>query len=1403
MNRPGSVPTASSGSTNNNRSNGGKAPRTPRSSRTPRKTRGLSRSPSSKNAKSERIHVCVRVRPLNEVELKGQCIRIVNPRPFRNEIVLNKPWNTLTNRDTLTREAARKLQLQQRTRNNVDDADVGSFVRGNHSIATTVSDDRPDSARSTGDAPLVFGQTAQNGAAESHNVAGEVEDDNSRRFTYDAVFGEHSTQEQLFEQAALPMVLSVLEGINATIFAYGQTGSGKTYTMEGVSRPPELWGVIPRAIREVFDRVSQLRTIQNAKSYTIYVSHTEIYNEKVRDLLSDTPRTPLQLVEDTKKGGVIVKSLSRHRVTDYQAALRLLKRGSTNRVLGATEMNQDSSRSHSIFTVTLSTTETIRPDAVSGASSAEQQNSSGSGSGSQTNSIKSASVVSESDLRLVDLAGSERHSKSKASGRRLIEATNINQSLTTLCRVIKALVSNSAHVPFRDSKLTRLLQTSLGGNARTLMIATVSPADSNYDETLSTLRYGHRTKSIKNKPRVNDDPKVALLKAYREEIETLRSRLKESQVTLDLNSRPLSAPSSENGALSARSLVTPAGFGADAAVTSATSSPAVRSRRLNARHSRNSSNASSRDNMAHHASESDDDGPLFEESAGEIDESGRRHFILSDFHEDEQHRVFPQVELVVAPKKDHHQHSRTRRASFDTGYIANTSTMKRLRQRARLSRDDNFPELQRVRSGTGTLHPSEMSPRELQNGQQQADSYSVDYTPRQRESSGPRRGSVPGSGAPSALIQVDNVAQHVHRVGAADRKHASDNSGHLGKTRHASRRNSNESHLSMEDISDVNDPGLKRLHNRVPNMRPYHPQAIRESLSPLLENIRGRVGAPGSENGSSQGEPNGVASSGYREVSYSESSHRRAAIPLRLGQRRRGPNGRKERRRRAMMSEYSLSYQNSEWGGQSVSEVPGAANDQVFPPNADHGNVISGPGSCMERYCSPLVWIDGSMPDSHAMLEDRGDRVLDMLNSLLRGAGQVVFMNNPVCGILIMIALIINDSWQAACGSIALFAGTLTAVIFGFESAPRRSGLYGFNALLVGLSIGIFQPEHPRAFIWAALFGAASTIITVALANVLVGLLRVSALTLPFNISASIMLLAALQSSHMPLNSGAFSPSRALFDSNPAVGDYDALDSLSVGDTVWGVIVGVGQVFFVDDRTASVLIVCGIFLASRIACAMAIMGSLVGTLTAIGLGTDPQSIYNGLWSYNACLGAIAVGGVFYMFSAHSVLLAAANAVGCTLIHAALSSMLAPLGLPVFTTPFCLSTIGFVLLQKSLSRVNAVPIEVVATPEENLFFAHEHGLHGNIPPSEMEIAKLASPGSIVEHSMSYKADGATGGTNRGNHHTVTINADASRNRHRSAFRRPSVDLSKKHPLSRVVEQTDSFVNSVSQSEPYGP
>ncbi|XP_056646406.1 kinesin-like protein KIF3A isoform X1 [Diorhabda sublineata] len=320
--------------------------------------------------------------------------------------------------------------------------------------------------------------------------------EHTKPFKFDHIFGLDTTQLEMYKMTAFPIVDKVLEGYNGTVFAYGQTGTGKTYTMVGNHLVPELKGIVPNTFSHIF---SQIARASEEKSFVVKATYLEIYNEEVRDLLAQNPTKKLA-IRERKDIGVYVKDLMGFTVDSIQAVTELINRGNKNRITRSTLMNDVSSRSHAIFTVTI-----------------ESKN-------------RQDNKTTVGKLNLVDLAGSERASRTQATGERLKEASNINLSLSVLGNVISALVDGkSTHIPYRNSKLTRLLQDSLGGNSKTAMIAMISPADIDYEESMCTLRYASRVKFIKNCVKINVEEK-GLIEGFELEIAELKDRLAQLSV---------------------------------------------------------------------------------------------------------------------------------------------------------------------------------------------------------------------------------------------------------------------------------------------------------------------------------------------------------------------------------------------------------------------------------------------------------------------------------------------------------------------------------------------------------------------------------------------------------------------------------------------------------------------------------------------------------------------------------------------------------------------------------------------------------------------------------------------------------------------------------------------------------
>lgn len=379
-----------------------------------------------------------------------------------------------------------------------------------------------------------------------------------KAFSYDFCFdsmqletSNYASQELIFEKLGIEIVQHAFEGYNACIFAYGQTGSGKSYTMMGTQNDR---GIIPRLCQSMFDRIERemkdqlttnetnLSTDTNEKlneilsmkfssTYRIEVSYFEIYNEKVRDLLNPNNNHHALKVRENKILGPYVDGLSQLVVTSYQEIETLLIEGNNYRTVASTNMNNESSRSHAVFTLKL--TQTLSTDAT------------------ETQSIK------VSKISLVDLAGSERASKTGVhiEQTRFREGCNINKSLSTLGLVISALAtrqstennsksSKKTFVPYRDSVLTWLLKDSLGGNSFTIMLATISPASDNYEETLSTLRYADQAKKIVNHAIINEDEPGQIIRELRNEIDLLRKELADAKA--EKSQEKLNAEINEN-----------------------------------------------------------------------------------------------------------------------------------------------------------------------------------------------------------------------------------------------------------------------------------------------------------------------------------------------------------------------------------------------------------------------------------------------------------------------------------------------------------------------------------------------------------------------------------------------------------------------------------------------------------------------------------------------------------------------------------------------------------------------------------------------------------------------------------------------------------------------------------------
>lgn len=337
---------------------------------------------------------------------------------------------------------------------------------------------RPLNEKENGFAVEVSPEKNEVKVLERHNSS--INSHDTKNFYFDQVFDPQARQEDVYKTIVRPLIDQVLLGFNCTVFAYGQTGTGKTYTMEGYRSDKNLsWdedphcGMIPRAISQLFDKLQD----EDSK-FSVRCSFLELYNEEVYDLLSSIEdSTKLRIYDDVqRKGSVIVGGLTEAVVKSKEDIFDILERGSAKRQTAATLLNACSSRSHTIFSITVQ----IRDGSLQG-----------------------EDLIKVGKLNLVDLAGSENIGRSGAQDIRAREAGNINQALLTLGRVITALVEKRPHIPYRESKLTRLLQDSLGGKTKTSLIATISPAPFDYEDTVNVLEYACRAKNITNNPEVN------------------------------------------------------------------------------------------------------------------------------------------------------------------------------------------------------------------------------------------------------------------------------------------------------------------------------------------------------------------------------------------------------------------------------------------------------------------------------------------------------------------------------------------------------------------------------------------------------------------------------------------------------------------------------------------------------------------------------------------------------------------------------------------------------------------------------------------------------------------------------------------------------------------------------------
>ncbi len=351
-----------------------------------------------------------------------------------------------------------------------------------------------------------------------------------KQFTFDYVIPPKVNQSDLYDQCVKGLVNGLFDGYNATVFAYGQTGAGKTYTISGNKTASDEYGIIPRAVHSMFQIInkstspinsnrsnSQLNQHVNNKEYVVKVNFIEIYKEECKDLL-DNVEKDLQIRED-ESGNTLIYGANEVVCTSLQEVMSCFDAGSGQRHVGSTLMNEESSRSHSVFTVSIEQRWT----------DAKAANVQDSSHFYDMNKNEPNSYFLGAKFHFVDLAGSERVNRTGNVGDRFKESVHINSGLLALGNVISALSSTektkNKHIPYRESKITRILKDSLGGNANTLMICCISPSSCNLDESINALKYASRARYIKNKPIVNMDSQTQCFVEMQSEIQALREEL--------------------------------------------------------------------------------------------------------------------------------------------------------------------------------------------------------------------------------------------------------------------------------------------------------------------------------------------------------------------------------------------------------------------------------------------------------------------------------------------------------------------------------------------------------------------------------------------------------------------------------------------------------------------------------------------------------------------------------------------------------------------------------------------------------------------------------------------------------------------------------------------------------------
>ena len=377
----------------------------------------------------------------------------------------------------------------------------------------------------------------------------------------------------------------------------------------------------------------------------------------------------------------------------------------------------------------------------------------------------------------------------------------------------------------------------------------------------------------------------------------------------------------------------------------------------------------------------------------------------------------------------------------------------------------------------------------------------------------------------------------------------------------------------------------------------------------------------------------------------------------------------------------------------------------------------------------PLGMIDGTMPEWQARVES--NPVGDFVDYCLRGVGQVVFMNNPITGLLILIGIFVASAWLGVAALIGLLASTLVGILIGVNRDLLRAGLFGFNGILVGAGLGLFlSPEWDAlVMVWIAVIAGFSSILMATLATVFQAW-NVPPFTLPFNFATLIFLVAGLQLAHSEIGP-LVAPAGVQALGNDVETALRSVEAAASANNVEGwanaIMRGIGQLFFANDIVAGILIIVGIAVASRIAAVFALVGSAVGMLTGLALGANGIAIYNGLWGFNSFDACLAIGGVFYVLSVRSAILAVACAVFTALLFGAIAALFIPWGLPALTLPFCFGTLAFTIMKYASDKLVPVEPADITTPEGNL---RRHREERATPAEEIPSAGPEAAGPVT-------------------------------------------------------------------------